>query len=66
MPVFAIGLFDFFLATYLRIHEDFPYQIDGTVKRYEAFAEFNAAYCKARDSLVQLKNMVHERCGRDA
>jgi hypothetical protein len=32
----------------------------------KAFAEFNAAYRKARDSLVQLKNMVHERYGRDA
>jgi hypothetical protein len=36
------------------------------VKRHEAFAEFKAAYRKARDSLVQLKNMVHERYGRDA
>ena len=37
------------------------------VKRHEAFAEFNAAYQKARDSLVQLKNMVQEKCkGSDA
>lgn len=29
-------------------------------KRHEAFAEFNTAYCKARDSLGELKKMVHE------
>jgi hypothetical protein len=34
------------------------------VKRHEAFDEFNAAYRKARDSLVQLKTMVNERYPR--
>lgn len=31
------------------------------IKRHEAFTEFNSAYRKAKDSLVQLNNMVHER-----
>ena len=35
------------------------------IKRHEAFTEFNSSYCKAQDSLVQLKNMVHERYGSD-
>jgi hypothetical protein len=34
------------------------------VKRHEAFDEFNAAYCKARDSLVQLKDIVNKRYTR--
>ena len=34
------------------------------IKRHEAFAEFNAAYRKARESLVQLKNMVQEKYER--
>lgn len=36
------------------------------VKRHEAFAEFNTAYSKARDSLVELNKMVHERFSSDA
>lgn len=31
------------------------------IKRHEAFAEFNTAYCKARDSLAELNNLVRER-----
>ena len=34
------------------------------VKRAEAFTEFNAAYLAVRESLVQLKNMVHEKLER--
>jgi hypothetical protein len=34
------------------------------IERHEAFSEFNAAYRKARESLVQLKNMVHEKYER--
>lgn len=34
------------------------------VKRHEAFIEFNAVYRAARESLVQLLNMVRERCER--
>jgi len=33
------------------------------VMRHEALAEFNAVYLKARDSLIELKNLVHERYG---
>jgi hypothetical protein len=36
------------------------------IKRHKAFTDFNSAYCKVRDSLAQLKNMVHERYGSDA
>jgi hypothetical protein len=36
------------------------------VKRDEAFTEFNDAYRKARDSLAELKKMVHERYSSDA
>ena len=35
------------------------------VKRHEAFAEFNMAYRKARESLVHLKNLVRERYERN-
>lgn len=31
------------------------------VRRHEAFDEFNTAYRKARDSLVELNNMIRER-----
>ncbi len=35
------------------------------IKRDEAFAEFNVAYRAARDSLVQLNNMVRKKFERD-
>lgn len=34
------------------------------IKRHEAFTEFNAVYRAAHDSLVHLRNMVHERYER--
>jgi hypothetical protein len=35
------------------------------IKRDEAISEFNVAYRAARDSLVQLRNLVREKCKRN-
>ena len=64
-PVLAIGRTPEEDTSYLQF-----WVLEGSgkisrVKRHEAFVEFNAAYSKARESLVQLKNMVHERYERD-
>jgi hypothetical protein len=62
-PVLAVGRMPEEDTSYLQF-----WVLEGSgkisrVKRHEAFAEFNAVYVKARDSLIQLKNLVHERYG---
>ena len=63
-PVFVVGQTPEESTSYLQF---WVLESSGTVsrvKRAEAFAEFNAAYRAARESLVQLKNMVQEKYER--